>query len=262
MLTRDSVLQALHDSLEPLASVHAMWEAGSAAFDRTDAWSDLDLAVDVDDDHVAYVFAKVEEALQALSPIELKYEVKTTWHGQWQTVYRLRGGTEFLLIDFNIMQHSNPNKGVHLSLHGAPRVMFDKSGVVCYSTLDTEGVFTRIQSRLEELPTTFRLYQTVVRKYLNRRHLVEAHVYYQIFILGSVLEALRIRYVPVRFNFDSRAIYYDLPAEVMRHVEALYFVGSEADLWTKLEAAGKLFRETIDQIDLKQVRALLYEQVT
>jgi hypothetical protein len=259
MITRDLMLQALCDLLEPLDYVHAMWESGSVSFDRTDDWSDIDLSIDIDDDQVANVFAKVEGTLHALSPIELKYEVKMPWHGQWQTVYRLRDAPDFLLLDLNIMQHSNPNTGIQPLLHGMPRVVFDKSGVVYWPPLDIEALLASIQARLEALRTTFRLYQTVVQKYLHRRQPVEAHGYYQTFILGPVLEALRIRYKPVRYNFQSRGIYHDLPAEIIQRVEPLCFVSSEADLRSKLEAAERLFSETIAQIDLEQVRTLLHE---
>jgi hypothetical protein len=66
-LTRQEILHALRQRLQPLPYVHAMWEAGAIAFDRVDQWSDIDLQFDVDDNHVEEAFAEVEHALATLS---------------------------------------------------------------------------------------------------------------------------------------------------------------------------------------------------
>src|SRR5258706_7121857 len=84
-ITRDVVVKALWDALEPLSYVYAMWEGGSASFRRVDEWSDIDLSIDVDDDYVSSVLTIVEQTLQTLSPIALRYQVaQPTWHGQSQ----------------------------------------------------------------------------------------------------------------------------------------------------------------------------------
>ena len=44
-LTRDSIIRTLTAELQPLPSVHAFWEAGAAAFNRIDEWSDIDLYI-------------------------------------------------------------------------------------------------------------------------------------------------------------------------------------------------------------------------
>ncbi len=75
-LTRDSIIRTLTAELQPLPSVHAFWEAGAAAFNRIDEWSDIDLYIVVDDAAaVSETFLIVEKTLTALSPIRLRHEV-------------------------------------------------------------------------------------------------------------------------------------------------------------------------------------------
>jgi len=56
-VSRDLIVQAMTEALEPLSYVHAFWEAGAAAFNRIDEWSDIDLYIVVDDDTVLTVSA-------------------------------------------------------------------------------------------------------------------------------------------------------------------------------------------------------------
>ena len=48
MFERQQIVDALVEKLKPLSFVQAMWEAGSASFNRVDRYSDLDLMLVVD----------------------------------------------------------------------------------------------------------------------------------------------------------------------------------------------------------------------
>src|SRR6266487_148709 len=110
-LSREAIIRRMADDLRPLRYVHAFWESGSTAFDRTDAWSDIDLYIVVDDAMVRETFAVVEKTLTALSPIRLKHEVP--WpaaSGIYQAFYRLEKTDEYRLVDLAIMTVSAPDK--------------------------------------------------------------------------------------------------------------------------------------------------------
>jgi hypothetical protein len=57
---RADIVAALRGAVEPLPGARAMWEGGSVAFGRADAWSDLDLYVLAEDDAVEEVVVAVE----------------------------------------------------------------------------------------------------------------------------------------------------------------------------------------------------------
>ena len=110
-LNRDDITGAIARALEPLDFVHAMWEGGAIAFDRVDEWSDIDICVDADDERVKEAFPVVERALEALAPIELKYDILAPSLGEYvQAFYRLEGAGKFMLVDFAVFRHSAKDK--------------------------------------------------------------------------------------------------------------------------------------------------------
>ena len=250
-LTRQEITQALRARLEPLDYVHALWEGGAASFNRVDEWSDIDLQVAVDDDCVAQVFPIVEEVLQSLSPIDLRYEIpQPAWHGHAQVFYRLSQASKFLLIDFVVIKKSNPLKFLEPEIHGNAVVHFDKANVTKVEPLDRTAWNAKLRERVNTLRVTFDLFQSLTLKELNRHNTIEALAFYNGYTLRPLIEALRILHVPTRYNFSTRYLYYELPAEVVRRLEKLFFVQNEDDLREKQIQAEKWFYETLTQIRL------------
>ncbi len=247
-LTRERILEAFAGALEPLDYTHAMWEGGAAALDRIDQWSDIDLMIDVDDECVDQVLEVIQSTVLALSPIDLKFELpRPTWHGHAQVFYRLQEASEYLLLDIVVMKHSNLNKFLERELHGDALVHFDKSGVVQPPPFDHQAHTARLKERLATMLVTFDLFQMLTKKELNRGNAVEALVFYQSYTLRPLVEALRIHYKPEQYNFHTRYIYHDFPRDVVRRLEALYFVSDADDLERKRQLAEDWFHQILDE---------------
>jgi hypothetical protein len=250
-LKREQVIRALREKLEPLDFILAMWEGGAAAFNRIDDYSDIDIQVAADDDRVAEVFPKVESVLLSLSPIELRYEIpQPTWHGHAQVFYRLSRTDKFLLIDFVVIKRSSPLKFLEPEIHGNAVVHFDKANLVHADPLDRSALVSKLRARVSALRVTFDLFQVLTLKELKRHNDIEAFSFYQSFTLRPLIEALRIRYSPTRYNFHTRYVHYDLPPDVVRQLQALFFVRDAADLGVKREQAERWFYGTLDDIRL------------
>lgn len=250
-VTRQDIVNALVEAVEPLEYVYAMWEAGAAGFERVDSWSDLDLQIDAADEYGEDVFAIVEQALSTLSPIELKYELpQPTWHGHAQTFYRLAKTSPFHFIDLVVMQHSNPDKFLQTEIHGEPITYFDKRNVVHSPPLDHQTMTLTLQTRLAALPVTFDLFQVLTLKELNRQNYIEAITFYHSYTLRPLIELLRIKHNPIHYNFNTRYLYYELPADVVNLIEPLYFVADGEDLRVKQKRAEQLFYQTLAEIDI------------
>jgi hypothetical protein len=253
LITRKNILDVLVQTLEPLDYIHALWEGGAAAFNRIDRWSDLDVQVIADDERVAEVFMIVEQVLGTLSPIELKYEMPApTWHGHAQKFYRLSRTSEFLLVDLAVMQRSHPNKFLQPEIHGQAVIHFDKSGLIQFQPLDQAALEAQIQARLTKLQVTFALFQTLTLKELHRHNDIEALMFYHNFTLRPLIEVLRMKYQPVRYDFYTRYLYYDLPSEVVAQLEPLFFVTNRRDLRVKRAAAEQWFHQTLTQLNSAQ----------
>jgi hypothetical protein len=66
-VTRNDIIAAFMTELKPLDYIHALWEAGAAAFGRVDQWSDADLYLVVDDDRVEETFQVIEGIVHTLA---------------------------------------------------------------------------------------------------------------------------------------------------------------------------------------------------
>lgn len=253
-LTREPILNALENALQPLPYVQSMYQGGAAAFNRADQWSDIDLMVIVDDDHIPDTVAVFEKVLRDLSPVELRYELpQPTWHGHWQAFYILRDAGPFLMIDLCILKASNTNRFLEKEIHGDAVIHFDKTGLVKSPPLNAEAHFKQIKTRLETVRVTFELFQSLTQKELNRGNRIEAFTFYQAYTVRPLIEVLRMQYDPARYNFHTRYIYHYFPREVVQRLEPLFFVVDAQQLQTRLEEAQQFFHEAIDQVDLNAV---------
>jgi hypothetical protein len=251
-LTKKEIIHALSEALEPLEYAHAFWEGGAAAFQRVDEWSDLDLLIDVEDEYVNNTLQVIEETLEKLSPIGLKYEVpQPSWHGHAQVFYRLQNTSKYLILDITVIRHSHPNKFLQPELHGQVIIYFDKSNVALAPLLDQQELATRLKGRLSALKITFELFQILTLKELNRGNLIEALNFYHNFTLRPLVEVLRIPHEPTRHGFYTRYIYYDLPSEIIQKLERLFFVTDGDDLLLKRQDAEDWFYNTLENIRLE-----------
>jgi hypothetical protein len=257
-ISREGIIDALVGAIEPLDYVYAMWEGGAMAFDRVDEWSDIDVLVDAEDERVTDVFPVAEKALEALSPIDLKYEITQPTLGDYvQAFYRLRNASEFLLIDLAIFPHSAPDKLLEPEIHGNARFHFNKGDAVKIPALDRSGLIGKIEVRIGRLRQRFDMFNCFVQKEINRSNPIEALELYRRLTLESLVEVLRMRYEPARYDFKTRYVYHDLPAEVAGKLEDLYFVRDMNDLEAKYRAAEEWFRRELGDIDTEAIAEVL-----
>src|SRR5438128_7911001 len=208
-VSRDLIVQALTEALEPLSFVHAFWEAGAAAFNRIDEWSDIDLYIVVDDaPAVSETFVIVEKALTALSPIRLKHQV--SWpptSGIYQKFYRLAGTSEFLLVDLAVMTLSAPDKFLVREIHGEAVFLFNKGDTVRIPPLDAEAFVRGPLERRRRLVERMELFGPFIPKEIHRGNWLEALEFYRDIVLQSLIEALRMLHGPLQFDFRIRYVY-------------------------------------------------------
>lgn len=244
MLYRSDILPPLLKALEQHSSVQASWQAGAAAFNRVDQWSDIDLAIIVDDNAHDEVIALTDSILADISPIELRHPVPATmWQGHKQVFYRLKDSSPFLMLDISFIASSAQDKMLCREIHGEPLVHFDKCGAIQFSPYDKEQEKAKIQERLPALARRFELYQVLVLKEIYRGNSIEALAFYHGFTLRPLVELLRSIYAPHHLDFHTRYIHYELPEAVLKRVESLFFVSNLADLQAKQQEAEQWCKE-------------------
>lgn len=255
MLSRAALLSSIRSAFSPHPWALALWEAGSAAFDRVDAWSDVDVELLVEDGHQADAVAVLDAALAASSPIELRWEAPVPpGAAHRQVFYRLRDAGEFLLVDFEAHERSRAEAG-EPERHGVRRVLFDRGGFAAQRPLDRAAHEERIRERLATLRVTFPMMQPLVTKELARGHAIDAHAFYVSHTLQPLVTLLRVRHCPERFDFGARYLDFDLPPALAAELRGLWYVASPDDLARKHARAGALFAETLAELDAKPSRS-------
>jgi hypothetical protein len=251
LLEREDIVRALVERLEPLPFVDALWEGGAAAFDRVDAWSDLDLQVVCDDESVERTLEEARAAFEELSPIEYDFRMpEPAWHGHSQVFWKLEKSSPFHLIDLCVMKRSADDKFLEPEMHGRPEVHFDKTGVARPASFDAVAHRETLRRRLETLRTVFGLFgRVMVEKELRRGNGIEAVTYFHGTTLRPLIEVLRMRYAPAQHRFHTRYVHYDFPPDVVRRLERLFFVSDIEELEGRLEEAVSWFEEAAEEAE-------------
>lgn len=249
VLGRKQILEVITETLQPLDYVYGMWQCGSSAFKRVDQWSDIDIVVDADDDKVRDVFPIIDKALETLAPIEMSYECPQPMsQGAYQKVYKLEGISRFMVIELCVVKHGSSEKFLQREIHGEVLVHFDKENLTELKPFDEEKFYDQLNIRLENIEKLFNIYQFLIEKEINRNNQIEALAFYHNFTLNPLVEVLRMKYNPYRYNFKARYVYYDLPKEVVKKLEEFYFIKDIENLNLKHKEAIKWFNSTICEL--------------
>ena len=252
LVERNDIVDAIRGALEPREYVLAMWEGGAAAFGRVDRWSDIDLQVLCEDGHVDEIYGEALEALERLSPVDLRFRMpEPNWHGHSQVLWRLRDASPFLLLDFVVMESGNDrDRFLQPEIHGRAKVHFDKTGALDAAPFDAKAHAALLRDRMARHRVLCEMSWPFVRKEIERGNPIEAIAYYQSMVLRPLVELLRIKHSPLRYNFHTRYVYYEFPRGVVERLERLFYVSDLAELGTKCDEAdewtGKLLQELGD----------------
>jgi hypothetical protein len=230
---RDRITKALSNALQPLPSVWAGWEGGSVAFDLVDEYSDIDLNFLLDDAAAVDPFyAAVASALETVSPIVASHCEPP---GRY---FKLLEGGDFLLVDVCVFRPATYRELLDIERHGKLRPLFDKGQWLGGDNAATGSQLVRRSQRLDDLEAWFRISQSFVRKAMARGHEVEALAALWGYTLKPLVELLRMRYCPARWDFGMRYLQRDLPGAVYDQLQDLMFVEKSDDI------AGHLSRAT------------------
>ena len=229
---RDRITDAVSNALRPLSHVLAGWESGSAAFDLVDEYSDIDLNFLLDDAAPEdEVYAAVESALESVSLIAARHAAPP---GRY---FKLLDGGDFLLVDVCIFRAEDLKERLDIERHGRVRPLFDKGqwlrGDASAGAAQTAGR----AKRLEDLEAWFSVSQSFVRKAIIRGQEVEALAAFWGYTLRPLVELLRMRHCPARWDFGMRYLDRDLPGPVYDELRDLMFVGESDDLAEHLSKA-------------------------
>ena len=230
---RARVSTAITDALRLNPMVLAGWEGGSAAFAAVDEYSDIDLAYLVADDaSPELLYVSAEQALETVSHVTGSHD---SGPGRY---YMLSDGREYFLVDLSFVRAGAPDHYLEVERHGHVVPLFDKGNWLRPRPLDHEALAAKRMARFRELEVWFIPSQCFPRKAILRGQHAEAMNAYWMATIKPLVELLRMRHAPARWDFGVRYLERDLPAPVYDQVRGLAFVRDLKDLEAKLAVAS------------------------
>jgi hypothetical protein len=240
--TREPIITALRDTLEPYPCVLAMWLEGADATGYVDKFSDIDLCYSVEAGALDEVMTLIQKKLESIGILDV---IEKRVHGEdfLSASFHLENSSPYLLIDCDLYVNRG-NQFITGDPREKPFILFDKVGIVSFSQPDLKEVFKNQSERLQSLSMTVAQVSRI-EKYIQRGEFIEAHAYYHKWLLTPLIEVLRMRYTPLHPEYHIVHISRHLPTDVVKWLEGLFKINSLEELAGKIREARLFYDETV-----------------
>jgi len=245
---RDTIINLLKKELSTYPFIHALWLEGADAHSRADEYSDMDIWIDTDDNHIEDAFVALEDTLKTLGGIDKKVVQKHDSDEISQRFYHLEGTSPFLLLDVCIQKHS---RNITLNENNTDEkvvILFDKDNVLRFTNAiyATESVQTK--ERIREINDAFAILRPKVEKHIKRGHFLSAlHAYHQ-YVLEPLVALMRLQADPTKKDFYLKHIEQDLPAIDVQMLSELFTVSTLEELQQKLDEVERILLGRIKKL--------------
>ena len=243
------IIKRLQEYFEPRSDVYACWLEGADGLGKVDAYSDIDLWLDVEDGQEIPVLEGCLTVLEEFGPLDLVERHDHPHPKIFQYNAHISGTPEFLIVDICVQSHSRGSEGctfVEGDPAELPDILFDKADVVKMipepplNQEEIKSVFRQCQETLAQ--------QSRVRKYILRRKYLEAKAYYEKYVYEPLVTMYRLLYTPRHHEYGPVHISDHLPDEVVGNLEVLHrFTGLE-DIERNLNMANELAARVTAQL--------------
>ena len=249
-VSRQDILDTLRDGVAKTPWIRAVWSGGSDASGRTDPLSDIDLFLIVEPERVEETFDQLHRILETLSPVEISWRLPSpTPFGCEQEFLRLRDTAPCHMVDVVVMKPDDPELFLERERHGEPMVLLDRDGLAEPTPLDRVKLLERMRERLPVLRARFDLFQNLVTKAAARDARADAIHGFVNATLLPLVELLRMRHCPERYDYGVRYLDRDLPGEIAAEIEELAFPASIEHLERHRARAQEILEENLRAFD-------------
>lgn len=256
---RAAVVAALKSSDVALAA----WEGGSASFGRADLASDVDVCV----------LCAAGAGVQVLDEIEVELRRVTddldVWHAGhgpfgehrfWQP----RGAEQdwpITMVDVAVMAYEGERELWEAVLvperHGRALVLHDPDGIlaeaIAAGSFDVEEHRAKIATELRRLRERRALFGDFPTKEFDRSRVLDAHGFHQAMVVAPLVTLLGMRYRPLRYDFSTRYLHDELPADVAARLEPIAVPAGPESLTSAIEAGLAWTDELLAELDPEQL---------
>ncbi|UCC16185.1 MAG: hypothetical protein JSU58_07370 [Dehalococcoidales bacterium] len=245
-IDRVRIIKAIESGLKDNPAVFAFWLEGADSTDTVDLYSDIDVWLDVRDREEQAIFDEVERILAEVARIDFIYESEHSHPKIRQKAIHLKGTSEYLLIDVCIQSHSRDYEFIR-GIGDDPLVIFNKGGIRFRDANEAE-LTQLLTDRIHHIKNIFTQQFRVLSK-IERSEFLEAWMYYSKWTLQPLVELLRIKYSPHKYDHYFKHIRRDLPGEVVSQLEDLVIVSNIKDIRQGITKTTEIFRTNLKEVE-------------
>lgn len=230
-IDRNALIDAIRLCVAKHEWVAGAWLGGADASNRVDHLSDVDLQLIVPDERIEAAFELMEAVLEDLGGIAHRWRLpEPTGNGHAQAVYLLANAPSHCFLDLCVMRRSSGVWYTERERHGEIVVLVDRDGLLDPLPLDEEALAARRASHIRHLGASLPVRFETVWKSIERGDISEASMRYHTQVLRSLIDLLRLKHCPERFDFKDRYLDRDLPPAEHALIEELSLPGSMEEL--------------------------------
>lgn len=245
--------QQFNTYLQSINGVIAIWEAGSAATNQLDTYSDLDLSILCQVDQVEGVIKSVLEYLQTHHGIKHQFRMpEPTWHGFSQCFIEIENMPELFYLDIVFIKETLKDWFLESDRHGIAQVWYDPSNRYHTTKSTEEDIHNRVRRVYKQATAIDFLTELEFLKALKRKSYTDAFVYHFQYLNRHLIPLLNILHRKEKCDFGIRYINRDYPKMDFEKIQALLIVTSIEEIEMHYHVMKAWFESLKQQLQMEE----------
>ncbi len=248
---RSHFIETLASLLNKREDVLALWQCGSAAFSRTDQFSDIDIEAVVTAGSIETVTRYIKSAINSITPIA--QEARLVHEREVQYYWQLLRISRFAVVDLTLSEFRPGGYTIDTSIHSKPIVHFNRCEALRFCEESAQQREERVQSVRAHAEAFGWLHPIWVEKHIKRGNRLQAYGEYQRSMIRPLIDLLRAKHCPQRSSWQTTYITFDLPPEVNARLERLMLVNILEEMHRNLPEVSEWRRELLTELQAETV---------
>ncbi len=205
MYKRDDVIGLLKPFLVNNPKVLCVWEAGSAATNTLDKYSDLDIMIVAKKRDIESLFQAIDDFLDNHFEIRESMRLKEpTWHGFAQKFYDLKRTESWFYIDLCLLPPTTKEPFTSPDRHGRGLIWKDSINFVHHEVTPREETLSRAKDYYQNATEGMFVTRLEIDKALRRNQYLDAYHFMYSFVMRALVPLMNIEHRMVKVDFGIR----------------------------------------------------------
>ncbi len=205
MYKRNDVIKELKGFLVKHPKVYTVWEGGSAATNRLDEYSDLDLMIVTEKEDIESLYQELEVILNNAFVIEQVYKIEEpSWHGFSQRFYKLKKTEPYFYIDLCILPKDVNDPFTASDRHGVISAWKDTINFIVNTKTDESIIYNKAKKFYNNAVKSEFIMRLEIEKAFKRDNFLDAYSFSYSYLMRHLAPLLNILHRIARVDFGIR----------------------------------------------------------